>query len=117
MILKKPLQAKELKVGLVGIQRRRNYSSRGTSYYDEKVFEFFQTLDGEKVYSSTTQPYSFSIGIPSNLIYQLENPIGKAIVGVVSALTGSFSSVRWYVVAELKIKGFIITKKVQINIY
>ncbi|MEM4331005.1 MAG: hypothetical protein QW273_03295 [Candidatus Pacearchaeota archaeon] len=45
-------------------------------------------MDGEKVYSATTQPYSFSIGIPSNLITQLQNSVSKAIVGVVSALTG-----------------------------
>ncbi len=117
LTLKKPTEAKFLRVGLIGVQRTRNYSSQGTSTQDKNVFEFYQDLDGQKIYPSGTKEYPISLKIPSDIINQIENPLGKAIVGVVSALTGASHQTKWYIISELEVSGFNIKKKVQINIY
>ncbi|MEM3405784.1 MAG: hypothetical protein QW117_02305 [Candidatus Pacearchaeota archaeon] len=111
--LKKPVKAEELVVGLAGKQRSR----KGDDIDGYKVFEFFQRLDGEKIYTSTPEPYNFSIMIPSNIISQVKDNLGRTILNVIGTLTGSFHLVRWYVVVRLKTYGIDITKEVQINIY
>jgi len=116
LTLKKPTEAKFLRVGLIGVRKTREYSGRGSTTRNQKVFEFYQDIDTNKVYSGV-KDYPFSIKIPSNIIAKLDNPIGKAILGVVSALTGVSNQVKWYIVSELEISGFNISKKVQINIY
>jgi hypothetical protein len=118
LTLKKPLEAKALKVGIIGIQRQTRYTGRGTSTSTREVYRFYQDVDGQKIYPAGTNEFPFSLRIPADIISQVNNPVGKAILGTVSALTGGIGGqTKWYISAMLDIKGFNIKKKVQISIY
>ncbi len=120
--LKKPVQAKALKVGLIGIYQNTNYgkSPKGYSRSSTKsyAFEFRQPIDGEKEYPSGDTSYHFKLKIPQDLLSSRAFGDGAlgTIVKSVQILSGNISSIKWYVEANLDMKGFNISRKVQVNI-
>jgi hypothetical protein len=124
--LKKPVNAKQLRVAFVGEMSRTQsrigigaannpvYSRRSEKEY---IYKFEMPLDGEKEY--TGGEYSFEILIPSNILDQGKLPdgtIGTALKAV-QFLSGVSSRVNWYVKASLDVpKGLDVKGKAQINI-
>jgi len=115
--LKKQVQAKGLKVGLLGMLRNTQYSGGGRNTSYQKVFEFKQPLDGEKTYPVGEKTYNFKIKIPKDILSSryLQGAMGTAIKAV-QILSGNISSIRWYITSNLEMPGFDISKKTQINI-
>ncbi|MFH1290750.1 MAG: hypothetical protein ABIH92_05060 [Nanoarchaeota archaeon] len=121
--LKKPVEAKALKVGLVGIYKNTKYGRSGSGGLSRSsrsgyAFEFRQPLDGEKEYPASEKIYDFKLKIPKDLLSSraLGNNMLGTLVKSAQILSGNISSIRWYVVANLEMKGFDISKKVQVNI-
>ena len=121
--LKKPVQASALKVGLIGIYRNTKYgrtSGGGLSKSSRSgyAFEFRQPIDGEKEYPAGEKVYDFKLKIPKDIL--ASKAMGGGALGQVvksaMVLTGNVSSIKWYVVANLDMKGFDVSKKVQVNI-
>jgi hypothetical protein len=115
--LKKPVQAKSLKVGLLGRMHNTQYSRGGRSDRYQKAFEFKQPLDGEKTYPVGEKIYNFNIKIPKDILSSryLQGALGSAIKAV-QIISGNISSIKWYITSNLEMPGFDISKKVQINI-
>jgi len=119
--LKKPVQAKALKVGLVGEKATTQYGKtpRGgmsSSHRKTHFFDFKMPLDGEKEYLEGK--YNFEIKIPANVL-QTPSPGGAVgdIVKGIQLLSGKDVKISWYVIAKLDIPfGLDVSKKVQVNI-
>lgn len=117
--LKKPIQAKALKVGLVGekvTKEFRRTSGKGARSTPRKtnLFDFEMSLDGEREYLKGE--YKFKIKIPENVLQTPKGDIGNIIKGI-QLLSGKDIRISWYVTAKLDIpSGFDISKKIQINI-
>lgn len=115
--LKKSVQAKTLKVGLVGekvTKEFRRTSDTRTRQKKTYFFNFEMPLDGEKEYLKGE--YSFEIKIPSNVLQTPKGAVGDIIKGI-QVLSGKDIMMSWYVIAKLDIpSGFDISKKIQINI-
>jgi hypothetical protein len=119
--LKKPVDAKSLNVALIGIQRntRMGYTGKGVSRSTREAlaFEFKKPIDGEKTYAGT-KVYNFEILVPRDLLANRtlqEGAIGT-IVKSAQILSGNMSSIKWYIKANIDMKGFDLSKKVQVNI-
>jgi hypothetical protein len=121
--LKKALDASALEAGLIGVSKSSQYGrtsgggvSRSSS--TQNVFEFFYPLDREKIYNPGVMSYKFQINIPRDILTNLSTG-NKAIDSLVKSamfVTGNIRNVNWYVTGRLKIGGFDIKKKVQVNI-
>lgn len=125
--LKKPTQAKELRIVFKGVQKNTQYNGPGvnvgamrvgsgkkkTNY--STVHEFKLPLDGEKEYES--REYPFQIDIPNiNTAQTPQGGLGTAVQAL-QAVTGSYSNVKWTLESALDIPGgFDVSKKVQINV-
>ena len=118
--LKKPLLGKELSITIIGEQKTSEGIGTNRSYSTRTIFDFKQPLDGQKEYPAGEQPlvYPFKIKIPANLQTKTQLPEGALgnVLKVAQMFSGANSSVMWYLIARLDVKGFDITKKVQINI-
>jgi len=124
--LKKPILAKQLKIGLFGLKiiTRRVTTPKGTPSTEtrkEFIYQFEMPLDGEKEYLKGEYP--FEIKIPANILQTTPPPTQGAIGAVIktiemlSSLSGATSKIEWYLEATLAIpRGFDIKKKVNINI-
>jgi len=116
MKLKKPTQAKALKVGLVGEKKTTQYRKTSSSQSKTHFFDFEMPLDGEKEYLEGE--YNFEIKIPSSVL-QRPAPGGAVgdIVKGIQLLSGKDVRINWYVIAKLDIpSGFDVSKRVQVNI-
>ncbi|MFH1589847.1 MAG: hypothetical protein ABIB43_04740 [archaeon] len=117
--LKKPLQGKELSIRLFGEQKISQGYGTNKSYRTVKIFDFKQPLDREKEYLPGSQPlvYQFKITIPANVESQQppEGALGT-VMKTAQMLLGTKIRTNWYLVARLDVKGFDMTKKVQINV-
>jgi len=119
--LKKPVEAKSLNVGLIGTMERTDYSrnpkggmSRNTRR--EIVFDFKKTIDGQKNYSGENN-YNFELKIPADVFKQSTgNQVADTLIKSAQILSGTTSRVDWYVVANLDMKGFDLSRKVRVNI-
>jgi len=119
--LKKPIEAKALKVGLVGEKATTEFgktSGRGMSTSQSKThfYDFEMPLDGKKEYLEGE--YNFEIKIPANVL-QTPSPGGAVgdIVKGIQLLSGKDVRISWHVIAKLDIpSGIDVTKKVQVNI-
>ena len=119
--LRKPLEAKGLRVGIIAESSSSNRisigSSRPSNSKTSTVFSFSQSLNGNKLYPAGESSYDFSLKIPANAIPNLTgNQIADTLVKSAQILSGGFSSIRWYITAELEISGINLRKKVQINV-
>ncbi len=124
--LKKPILAKELKIGLFGLKitTRQVTSFKGTPTTQTRkdfIYRFEMPLDGEKEYLKGEYP--FEIKIPENIL-QAPQKTSEGILGtilktaeVISTIAGVSSRIEWYLEATLAIpKGFDMKKKIKINI-
>ena len=118
--LKKPIEAKALKVGLVGEKATTEFgktSGRGMSTSQSKThfYDFEMPLDGKKEYLEGE--YNFEIKIPANVLQsQPGGTVGDVIKGI-QLLSGKDVRISWHVIAKLDIpSGLDVSKKVQVNI-
>jgi hypothetical protein len=118
--MKNPTRAKALKVSLVGEKKVRStrMTSKGMSSSGGKsyIFNFEMPLAGEGNYSAHDVP--FNIKIPENVLQgnEMKGFAGDILKGL-QYLSGTSSSISWYVKAWLDIpKGFDVSKKVQVNV-
>ncbi len=116
--LKKPVKAKSLEVGLIGISESTSYNRTGKrasrTNRSDFAFEFEKPISGEKDYSGETG-HNFNILIPKNILTKPEGTAGT-LIKTAQILSGNITNIKWYVTASLNIPGFDIYKKVQINI-
>jgi hypothetical protein len=140
LTLKKPVQAREVSVSLIGeeITTRgggvgwsggRTWGNVGTmtggdGVTIERIYDFKQQLDSEREYSEG-RDYHFEIKIPADILgigpQTPEGKLGQVLkVGqTVAAITGAIPRRRlqWYLRAKLDIPGGLdISKKVDITI-
>ena len=113
MTLKKPIQAKGVIVTLFA-ERKRSDGDGGTT--TQRVFEFSQPLDIEKIYEATPKSYTFKIQVPAENKVAMEGKIGTALKAF-SAIGNMLSPTKWFVEVKLDIpKGFDVRKKLQISV-
>ena len=123
--LKKPIKAKQLKIGFYGLKifTERVQTQKGTETRTRKEFihKFEMPLDGEKEYLKGE--YFFEIKIPENIQVEPKKPkegiFSILLKGaqVLSEAAGITSRTKWYLEATLEIPmAFDIKKKVSINI-
>ena len=128
--LKKPVQAREVSVSLIGEQRtsrsegiRIGSGSMGRSRtaHSERIYDFKQELDGEKEYSGGGE-YHSEIKIPADILApQPEGALGTGIKIVETAATIAgvipHQRTKWYLSAKFDIPGGMdISKKADITI-
>ncbi|OYT54574.1 MAG: hypothetical protein B6U72_02105 [Candidatus Altiarchaeales archaeon ex4484_2] len=116
--LKKPVNAKQLRIVLVGEKTSKSYkSSGGRSSHKEIIHRFEMPLDGEKEYNGGEYP--FEIKIPGNVLQTdlvPEGAVGEAVKAL-NFLSGASTRINWYIQASLDVpRGFDVTKKVQITV-
>jgi hypothetical protein len=116
--LKKPTEARELRVELIGERTTTSIKvGGGTQHQKGRVYEFKMQLGGEGVYN--TGEYNFEIKIPSDIIHiaSAGGVVGEAIK-TIQVLTGTYARVSWFVRAVLDRPGKkdISSKNVQIVI-
>ena len=117
--LKKPLPGKELSIRLIGEEKVQQGYGRNSSYRTVAVFDFKQPLDREKEYpAGQPMAYSFKIKLPADVAGRQQMPEGKlgTILKVAQVMSGTVRRINWYLIARLDVKGFDISKKVQINV-
>jgi len=113
--LKKPVQAKALKVGLVGEKATTQYERKGTSQSKTHFYNFEMPLDGEKEYLEGE--YTFEIKIPANVLQAQPGGAVGDIVKSIQLLSGKDVRISWRIIAKLDISsGLDVSKKVQVNI-
>jgi hypothetical protein len=119
--LKKPVQAREVSVSLIGeIKSTRVGSRRGRGYHvststqSTRIYDFKQQLDGEKEYSGGGE-YHFEIKIPADIfdsgrqMPDVEGALGTGIkiAQAAAVMTGAipYQRTKWYISAKLDIPG------------
>ena len=116
--LKKPQHSKEASIQLYAEQQTTQFANGRTTNNTVTVFDFKQPLDGEKDYAPGTQvEYPFQIKIPAGATAQ-QAPDGMLgqVAKAANFMSNRRTSVRWYLTGRIAIKGFDLTKKVQINV-
>ena len=115
--LKNPQQANALNVGLIGTMRTRSYSNKRSDTRHRNIFEFIKPISVNQSYPAGESTYKFDIAIPRDVFKQTTgNQVADTLIKSAQLLGGVSSSVSWYVLGSLDIKGFDISKKVRINI-
>lgn len=119
--LKKPVEAKMLKVGIIGMQKQTG-RKQASEISHEVFYEFSMPVKGAGIFPAGETSYNFSLKIPDNLFTRAGLPSGAEQVintglRVLSALGKvNMSSVKWYVSAELDVSGLNMKKQVQVQI-
>ncbi len=119
--LKKPVNAKQLRLVFVGEKitssRRSTGSGSQKSTRRDYIHRFEMPLDGEKEYSGGEYP--FEIKIPGDVLQngpEPEGALGEA-VKVMKFLGGQSTRIDWYLKASLDVPmGLDVTEKIQINV-
>ena len=117
--LNKPVKAKELSIRFYGDERVPRMTHKGRpSTKTIIVYEFKQSLDGEKKYPANEELiYPFKIKIPPNVPRQTAPHDAIGTVLQTAQLLSGARGVCWYLVSNLNIPwAFDIDKKVQITI-
>ena len=114
--LKRDVEAKSLKVGIIGERKQKSYSKGKSTSRTDIIFDFKKPLDGEKIYHAGENKYDLKLKIPENISNKITtgNQMVDSFINSAQVLGAGF--IRWYVVAELEMKGFDMTKRIQINI-
>lgn len=141
LTLKKPVQAREVSISLIGEQITTgggSTTSRGRSWGGGTmggggmstqtnivpIYDFKQPLDSEREYSQGRE-YRFEIKIPADILgMRPQTPEGKLgqalkVAQTVATITGAISTqrIKWYLLAKLDIPGGLdISKKVDVTI-
>ncbi|NMB80925.1 MAG: hypothetical protein GYA14_03825 [Ignavibacteria bacterium] len=120
--LKKPVEAKSLKIGLIAESSSKTRITAGNSdpvnsnSQKSILFNFSQPLDGEKTYPAGQTEYDFSINIPRNASpSSTGNAVADSVIKT-AQIVSNLSNPRWYVIAELEVAGFNLSRRVQVNI-
>jgi hypothetical protein len=130
--LKKPAQAREVSVALIGEMKSTRVGSMGggsgvsTSTQVVRVYDFKMQLDGEKEYSGSGE-YQFEMKIPADILSarsqmpEMEGALGTGIkiAQAAAAMTGAipYQQTKWYLEAKLDIPGGMdVSKKADITI-
>lgn len=118
--LKKPLMGKEVTIRLFGEEKLTRIRNGQRRTETKKIYDFKQPLAGEGNYPAN-QPmtYTFQIKIPDNIIQNPKLPGGfmGGLLKISQMFSGPvYSKTMWYLKARLNVKGFDITKKIQINV-
>jgi hypothetical protein len=122
--LKKPVDATELSVGLVGTRETSSYSrnSKGAAgasknTKEENIYNFKKPISGEKQYPVGESSYPFQIVVPKDTgKFSTGNQVADTVIKSMQFLSGATSKIEWYVLANLDMKGFDISKQVRVNI-
>jgi hypothetical protein len=137
LTLKKPVQAKELSISLIGEQITTESGGPPVGWgggrvetmsdlkgSTERIYDFKQQLDSEKEYSQGRE-YHFEMKIPADILsMRPQMPEGKVGQGLKVAqtaaeITGAIPTqrIQWYLSAKLDIPGGLdISKKVDVTI-
>jgi hypothetical protein len=143
LTLKKPVQAREVSISLIGEQITtggRSTTSRGRSWGGGTmggggmstqtnivpIYDFKQQLDSEREYSEGRE-YRFEIKIPADVLgmrpqmSEQEGKLGQVlkVAQTAAAITGAIPSrrLKWYLSAKLDVPGGLdISKKVDVTI-
>jgi len=114
LTIKKPVQSKGLSIRLIGerIQTNRvNIGNQKSSTNSQMVFDFKQPVEGAKEYQpGPVVSYDFKIKIPNDVITKLDGVLG-AVVKTAQFLSGTNTSVKWYLLSDLDIPGIEHIKK------
>ncbi|MCX6798902.1 MAG: hypothetical protein NTW59_02270 [Candidatus Diapherotrites archaeon] len=118
--LKKPKDARQLRVSIVAERETTQYSGGKRSTRIDTIFKSDNVVDGEKTYLPPGGEYPFKVQLPASSAIpqapQFESAVGTAIK-VVQALSMQNTRMKWFVDASLDIpKGIDINKKVQITV-
>jgi hypothetical protein len=116
--LKKPMMGKELSIALIGDRTTTSSSSGRNSTSRTRVFDFKQPIDYEKEYTNDNLEYIFKIKTPNPNEFRGTAPEGMLGTALRTAqfLSGKTTNIKWFLVARLSVKGFDVTKKIQVNI-
>ena len=117
--LKKPVQARQVSVALIGEQRtsRSRDVTFGSGYRTSsttettRIYEFTQTLDGEREYSGRGD-YHFEMKIPADILDPQPEGVLKTLQ-TVATLVGAipYRRLKWYLEAKLDIPGGLDVSK------
>ena len=129
LTLKKPVQAKEVSISLIGEQVTTGGVGRtwgggtvssGRSTTRERIYDFKQQLDSEKEYSEGRE-YHFEIKIPADILggtpqtSEGQGKLGQALKVAHTAATimGAIpiQRIQWYLLAKLDIPGGLDIRK------
>ncbi len=112
--LKKEVEAEELRIGILGERKQRLYGKTSTTTKDI-IYEFKKAISGEKIYPARESKYEFDLKIPNQIASKINT--GNALVDTMVNSVQSFGGlIKWYIIAELEVKGFNLKRRVQINI-
>ena len=116
--VKKPQHSKEASIQIFAQQQTTQFVNGRRDYHTITVFDFKQPLDGEKDYApGTPVEYPFQIKIPAGATAnQAPDGMLGQVAKVANFMSNRRSTVRWYLKGRIAIKGFDLTKKVQINV-
>ncbi|MFH1592666.1 MAG: hypothetical protein ABIB47_04855 [Candidatus Woesearchaeota archaeon] len=118
LTLKKALTGKELSIRILGEQKISQVYGARRSYRIVKIFDFKQPLQVQKDYIANQQlifPFKIKIPLNINSQTQMEGKLGT-VLKVAQTFSGTRTRTKWYLIARLSVKGFDITKKVQITV-
>jgi hypothetical protein len=120
--LKKPVDANELSVGLIGTKESSSYSkgAKGGMQKNtntENVYNFKKPISGEKQYPVGESTYPFQLVVPKDTgKFSTGNQVADTVIKSMQFLSGANSRINWFVTANLAMKGFDINKQVKVNI-
>lgn len=122
MQLKKPIQARGVRICLIGEQKTTQYRNGKMETSTQQIFNLPVQLDSEKEY--TTQPYSYNFELKAPQISNNSSlpggAAGTAIKAVGFLMNGTIAgagAVSWFIDASLDVpKGFDVSKKLQISL-
>lgn len=112
LTLKKPKQARQLRVTLKAERKVSSYSGGKYKTRKDTIYSFDVVLAGENLYNPPGGEYKFSIQIPAkNAIPEKpDGALGTAITAV-QFLGGVSSQIKWHLEGALDIPGSIDVKK------
>jgi len=111
--LRNSLSAKKLQIGIIGMRKTTSYNNGKRSSRTMRVYEFYNQIDGEKTYPAGEKIYDFEFKIPEDAGSGGNKVLNSAIKSV-QLLAGQHSRVKWYLVSNLDISGFDVSKKMRI---
>lgn len=119
LTLKKPKNARKLRVVIQAVQKSNQYSARGSSVSSKSqktvMFSNEIVVDGEKEYPVGTKEYQFQIQVPDQSVLP-QKPGGKLgdAMGALQMLAGT--RVVWELKASLDVSGRDVSKTQQISV-
>ena len=118
--LKKPTNARELRIGLIGKQKTRQMTNRGYQTSYQQVYDFWIPLSGEQEYQAESFPFEFKV--PSDILSmktqreavtdKLEDKLG-AVGSLIGTVTMGQTQTYWNLRVQLDVPRGIDVKRDQ----